>query len=46
MGVDFLGWLPQAFVYIALAAWSAAFVGLVLSLLRRFGVIAPPAAPQ
>ncbi len=46
MGVDFLGWLPQAFVYIALAAWSVAFVGLVLSLLRRFGVIAPPAASQ
>ena len=28
MGLDFLGFLPQAFLYIALAAWSAAFIGL------------------
>ncbi len=45
MGFDFLGWLPQAFVYVALVAWTVTFVGLVLSLMRRFGVIATPAAP-
>ncbi|MCC7325784.1 MAG: tellurite resistance/C4-dicarboxylate transporter family protein [Burkholderiales bacterium] len=46
MGFDFLDLLPQTFVYIALIAWTATFVGLVLSLLRRFGVIASPVAPQ
>ncbi|MCO5123376.1 MAG: tellurite resistance/C4-dicarboxylate transporter family protein [Rhizobacter sp.] len=46
MGFDFLGWLPQTFVYVALVAWTVTFVGLVLSLLRRFGVIPAPAAPQ
>lgn len=35
MGFNFLGLLPPAFLYIALAAWTAAFVGLVLDLLRR-----------
>jgi len=46
MEFHFLVWLPQAFVYIALAAWSAAFAGLVFGLLRRFGVLAAPAAPR
>lgn len=46
MGFDFLEWLPQTFVYIALLAWTTTFVGLVLSLLRRFGVLAATAAPQ
>ncbi|MCW5574879.1 MAG: tellurite resistance/C4-dicarboxylate transporter family protein [Burkholderiales bacterium] len=35
MGFNFLGFLPPAFLYIALVAWTAAFVGLVLDLLRR-----------
>lgn len=38
MGLSFLGFLPLAFLYIALVAWTAAFVGLVLDLLRRVGV--------
>ena len=37
MGFDFLGWLPQAFAWIALVAWAATFAGLVHDLLRRFG---------
>src|SRR5688572_10816649 len=36
MGYDFLGFLPQLFFYFALAAWSAAFIGVVLDVLRRF----------
>lgn len=35
MGFDFLGFLPPVFLYIALAAWTAAFTGFVLDLLRR-----------
>ncbi len=35
LGFNFLGLLPQVFFYIALGAWTAAFVGLVLDLLRR-----------
>ncbi len=35
MGLDFLGFMPAAFLYIALAAWMAAFVGFVCDLLRR-----------
>jgi len=45
MGFHFLGWLPRTFVYVALVAWTLTFAGLVRSLLRRFGVIASPAAP-
>ena len=37
MGFDFLGWLPHAFVTIALLAWMASFVGFARSLLRRIG---------
>ena len=37
MGFDFLRFLPPVFLYIALAAWIAAFTGLALSLLRRIG---------
>jgi tellurite resistance protein TehA-like permease len=37
MGFDFLGFLPYAFLYIGLAAWTATFAGLVLDLLRRVG---------
>jgi tellurite resistance protein TehA-like permease len=39
MGFDFLGFVPPVFLYIGLAAWAAAFVGLVFDLLRRFGAI-------
>ncbi|MEO8508487.1 MAG: tellurite resistance/C4-dicarboxylate transporter family protein, partial [Betaproteobacteria bacterium] len=35
MGFDFLGFLPLAFLYIAVAAWTAAFAGLAFDLLRR-----------
>jgi tellurite resistance protein TehA-like permease len=42
MGFDFLGWLPRTFGYVALAAWTLAFIGLVHSLARRFGLIAAP----
>jgi hypothetical protein len=34
MQLEFLDWLPPVFLYAALAAWTAAFCGLVLSLLR------------
>ena len=37
MGFGFLGFLPPAFLYVALAAWSAAFAGLFFNLLRRVG---------
>lgn len=37
MEFDFLGFLPPAFFYIALFAWTAAFVGLVFELVRRIG---------
>ncbi len=37
MGFDFLGFLPPIFLYIALAAWTAAFIGFVRDLLRRIG---------
>jgi len=37
MGFDFLGFLPPAFLYIGLAAWTAALIGLAFDLLRRIG---------
>ena len=37
MGFDFLGFLPPVFLYIGLAAWTAAFTGFALDLLRRVG---------
>jgi tellurite resistance protein TehA-like permease len=39
MGFDFLGFLPPAFLVLGLIAWTAAFAGLALDLLRRFGVV-------
>ncbi len=35
LGIDFLGFLPPAFLYVALATWVLAFVGLGLELIRR-----------
>ncbi len=35
MGIGFLNFLPPVFFGLALAAWTAAFAGLVLNLLRR-----------
>ncbi len=35
MHFDFLIWLPQLFFWIALAAWTLAFVGLALDLVQR-----------
>jgi len=35
MGFDFLEILPPVFLYIGLAAWTAAFTGFALDLLRR-----------
>ena len=37
MRFDFLGFLPPVFLYVALAAWMAAFIGFVFDLLRRVG---------
>jgi tellurite resistance protein TehA-like permease len=37
MGFDFLGFLPPVFLYIGIAAWTAAFTGFSLDLLRRVG---------
>lgn len=46
MGFGFLAFLPQAFLYVALAAWSVAFVGLCLDLARRMrGGAGEPEAP-
>ena len=39
MGFDFLDFLPPVFLTAGLAAWAAAFTGLVLELLRRFGAL-------
>jgi hypothetical protein len=36
-GFPFIKFLPPVFLYIALAAWMAAFVGLAFDLLRRIG---------
>ncbi len=35
LGFNFLGFVPQVFFCIALVAWTAAFAGLVLDLIRR-----------
>lgn len=35
MSLDFLSFLPQIFLYGALAGWAAAFVGMLRDLLRR-----------
>ncbi|MCK0506614.1 tellurite resistance/C4-dicarboxylate transporter family protein [Aromatoleum anaerobium] len=37
LGFDFLGFVPPIFLYAALAAWTAAFVGVVRDLWRRLG---------
>jgi tellurite resistance protein TehA-like permease len=37
VGVDSIQVLPPVFLIVALAAWTAAFIGLARSLLRRFG---------
>ena len=35
MGFDFLDFLPPVFLYIGIAAWLAAFIGLAIDLFRR-----------
>jgi len=35
MGYDFLGFVPTLFFYIALAAWTAAFAGVTIDIVRR-----------
>jgi hypothetical protein len=35
LALDFLGWLPPFFLYAALVAWAAAFIGLLRQLARR-----------
>ncbi len=37
MGFNFLEFLPLTFLYIALAAWTVVFFGLILDLTRRVG---------
>jgi len=37
MGLHFLGFLPPVFLYLGLAAWTAAFVAFAFDLLRRVG---------
>ncbi|MNC89717.1 putative membrane protein [compost metagenome] len=37
MALDFLDFVLPVFLYAALAAWTAAFAGLVRQLLRRIG---------
>jgi|SRR5690554_2328424 len=39
MGFDFLWFLPPIFLYIALAAWLAAFIGFVFDLARRVAAL-------
>ncbi len=41
MGFPFIEFVPQTFLYIALAAWSAAIAGLAFDLVRRFAVPRP-----
>lgn len=41
MGFGFLHFLPTTFLYIALAAWAAAFSGLALELLRQLRTVRP-----
>jgi tellurite resistance protein TehA-like permease len=40
LAVDFLGFLAPLFLYIALAAWAATFIGLARQLLRRLRDVA------
>jgi tellurite resistance protein TehA-like permease len=40
LAVDFLGFLAPLFLYIALAAWAATFIGLAVQLLRRLRAVA------
>jgi tellurite resistance protein TehA-like permease len=39
MGFDFLGFLPPVFLYVGLAAWTAAAAGLALDLRRRIRTV-------
>lgn len=39
MEFSFLWFLPPLFLYVALAAWTATFVGFVLDLIRRVGTL-------
>ncbi|MEO8857166.1 MAG: tellurite resistance/C4-dicarboxylate transporter family protein [Burkholderiaceae bacterium] len=41
MRFDFLRFLPEVFLYVALIAWTAACVGLAIDLLRRLGTFLP-----
>lgn len=40
-GFDFLAWVPQAFVYVAVGAWAAVFLGLLDDLWRRITRASP-----
>ena len=46
MEFGFLEFLPKAFLYVALLAWSLAFAGLLHDLLRRVGVVRPHEIPH
>ena len=43
MEFELLEFLPKLFLIVALAAWSLAFMGLLLDLLRRFDLLRSPA---
>lgn len=42
LDLPFLDWIPQAFFYVALAAWTAAIAGLVIALASRGNLAALP----
>ena len=35
LALDFLTWLPRAFLYLAMAAWTVVFAGLMRQMARR-----------
>jgi tellurite resistance protein TehA-like permease len=42
MELEFLFWIPRTFTWVAIAAWTAAFGGLLAQLVRRATFLRPP----